>query len=400
MTSNGMPELPFLRIEPLEGEERGVIAAEFVDESATLVMIPHDLLMNPYNLPSGHPIQGLIAQGKVNLFEGLLLHLLYEKQNKYSFWRTYIDILPNKYPLPIFWTKEERSLLEGTALGICVTEQLHNAEESFLALSEIVENSKIRLELNWDTYLWGLATIWSRGFDIAIDGVVVPILVPLGDLFNHHFSHPSDQFWDPHPQSFIITTLTPTERGEQIYISYGKELGNCKLLANYGFSLPHNPFSAATLAVDMSSLPLWSLPLVDVNNASLRQGRLQLPRPTAHTIPSTVLLFFRLSLLDAAAREEKKESILDGTDVWEIKGDMLALQQLQLACQRALSHAEQQLQATRVAEGVSSMSDATMKTRQYLQEEVAILETYLRLTAEMLPRFESVDASVVAAALP
>lgn len=50
-----------------------------------------------------------------------MVALLYERQNPQSYWKPYLDIIPDEFPtIPLFWSDDELDLLRGTyAFGLC-----------------------------------------------------------------------------------------------------------------------------------------------------------------------------------------------------------------------------------------------------------------------------------------
>jgi hypothetical protein len=116
-----------------------------------------------------------------------------------------------------------------------------------------------------EAFFWAISVLMSR----ATSGQDQPFtLIPFFDWFNHAdngyaaaLKHtivfvvtrvvsvcPSDecvQDFDPR-KGFTVHTTKSYEPGEQLFISYGNH-GNLRLLRNYGFTTPNNPYDVVSL---------------------------------------------------------------------------------------------------------------------------------------------------------
>lgn len=205
----------------------------------------------------------------------------------------YARVLPSSVSLPFCWKRNEIALLTGCLPGLrplneiaARTMQLAN---EFIALLEAGILSRFPSIfppglLTWERWVWASAVFSSRNLPstmylnegdknaashVAINGEVIMesppdifdelgVLVPVLDMCNHELD--SNQIsWqpcvpekeegamvddeveassNPHPPRAIAHKRI--KKGEQLYINYGPEFGNEKLMLSYGFAQMSN----------------------------------------------------------------------------------------------------------------------------------------------------------------
>jgi hypothetical protein len=126
---------------------------------------------------------------------------------------------------------------------------------------------------SWEDCLWAFSMVRSRSVAVpelqpTVDPATrsdeeanpvsqVPLaIIPGLDLLNHHFGsasqlqlveEQSDSLSEPsnkqHRQWWVLSTNQSVHAGDQLYLSYGDDKDNWKLLLTYGFSIPDNPNS-------------------------------------------------------------------------------------------------------------------------------------------------------------
>lgn len=163
--------------------------------------------------------------------------ILQEQQNPQSFWRPYLNILPEKYAnFPIFYSEEEKEWLAGSPFLDQVHEKVIDIEEDYKMICKAVaefakfdlhEFSKIRMAVS------------SRIFGMEIDGRVTDGFVPLADMLNHSRPRQTSWTYDQVRGGFIVESLQSIAKGAQIMDSYGKKC-NSRFLLNYGFIVKNN----------------------------------------------------------------------------------------------------------------------------------------------------------------
>jgi adenosine deaminase len=95
--------------------------------------------------------------------------------------------------------------------------------------------------------------VWSRAFEVELNGDPHLFLLPAADMLNHTVSteHRTSIHWDGHDH-FEIRAPQRYAVGDHVFISYGPK-PNADLAASYAFALDHNPFDEASVAVPQPS---------------------------------------------------------------------------------------------------------------------------------------------------
>ncbi|KND01240.1 uncharacterized protein SPPG_04331 [Spizellomyces punctatus DAOM BR117] len=204
---------------------------------------------------------------------GLILlsaYLIYERyENPTSFWRPYLEVLPRRYELPIWWEEEEIDrLLGGTGLKHIVRERRKVLETGLKVLQDVCGDLFKKHSLTWENMLWAYSAISSRAFprsrndtsredrehaaeeavEVA-EGTSELCLYPILDMLNHRRGERIEwQIADKTSVTFV--TLDNIEAGAQIFNNYGAK-GNENLLGNYGFVLSPNPEDYVKVALNI-----------------------------------------------------------------------------------------------------------------------------------------------------
>ncbi|KAF2659970.1 SET domain-containing protein [Lophiostoma macrostomum CBS 122681] len=242
----------------LHDEERGFHARALkrLDPKDVVAECPLSLALSHLNLDHtqasvphfNSPLQKCLGMIPNDVLSYLLLieQLVLEDASP---WRHYIACLPDQDELttPLWFTREERRLLEGTDL-LHDTQKL---EAQLLDEWKVARNamdkagmrdSEIYQECDFKTFLWAFTMISSRSFPsrhLIPDRPSFPILFPVIDILNH--SPETGVEWDfTTGQSFSLKVLYPTTPGSEVYNNYGPKQ-NQEFLLEYGFAIPNNP---------------------------------------------------------------------------------------------------------------------------------------------------------------
>ncbi|KND92016.1 Ribosomal lysine N-methyltransferase 4, partial [Tolypocladium ophioglossoides CBS 100239] len=241
---------------------RGMVATRDIAADATLFTIPRRAIINVHTsklreqLPhlfesqgDGDDEQGLDSWG------ALIMILMYEHlEGESSAWKPYLDVLPETFDTPMFWSDDELSNLQGSALRHRIGKA--DAEGMFRAnlLPAIRRNPGVfRCSGHYsDADLIQLAhrmgsTIMAYAFDLESgadsdadedgwvedrEGKLLMGMVPMADIlnadaeFNAHVNHGDE--------SLTVTSLRPIKAGEEILNYYGPH-PNSELLRRYGY---------------------------------------------------------------------------------------------------------------------------------------------------------------------
>ncbi|KAF9807825.1 hypothetical protein SFRURICE_000606, partial [Spodoptera frugiperda] len=105
-------QLDGIEIAEFEGYEFGLKATKEFKEGSLLLTVPSKLMMTEKNAKESElgSFSDPLLQNMPNIT--LALFLLLEKNDPKSFWKPYIDILPDKYPTILYFTLEELAELK------------------------------------------------------------------------------------------------------------------------------------------------------------------------------------------------------------------------------------------------------------------------------------------------
>ncbi|KAH7424534.1 hypothetical protein KP509_11G013100 [Ceratopteris richardii] len=238
--SSNIPVIP----QQVENQGLGIVAkGRSVAQNEDVLSVPQELWMS-VAVARLHPTIGPFCQN-LRPWVALALLLLYEKAMPSSFWRPYIDILPDTLDSPLFWSNEELMQLEGTQLLGSISGYLQHVDSEYTTLfQEVIEpnpgifNTSL---FSRDLFLWAFGILRSRTFPPLTGDELA--LVPFADLVNHgmvlNMDGPS---WEKKSSGFFdrreyLTLRAPisVKEGEQIVMQYGKVKSNGKLAVDYGF---------------------------------------------------------------------------------------------------------------------------------------------------------------------
>jgi len=199
----------------------------------------------------------------------LAVHLLYEWLDPSSLWRSYLDTIPPPNPIKttsvLFWNEHDLATLQCSRDLQCqvvdrIRKEQHAAQTMYREIQPLMESYFPTNSFTYNHFAWAYGTVKARCFtinvtksyggnflkdDATLKEGLMSILVPFGDLFNHHNSKPPLQhgayeFNDEH-DSLILKADQNYTKNDEVFISYGI-LTNPDLLLSYGFVLLDNPF--------------------------------------------------------------------------------------------------------------------------------------------------------------
>jgi len=259
-------------VSPLHGA--GVFASRDIQPGERIARIPKSKCLCVRTSGARRRLEALVAEGTVDEELALALAILYEwRRVKRSPWAGYFRCLAHDTPhTPLAWTPAEQALLHGTECDSCDNAGWQrNAQQQKAAEAATLFEGMTPLfrrvlpgkePVSFAEFLAAQYWIESRAF--KIDDALGEGLVPLADLFNHkaavlprngevkrgHRQGSRAQALDiavkhsgPRAAGISIVTVSHISCGQEIFNCYG-ELGNARLLANYGFICADNPHDA------------------------------------------------------------------------------------------------------------------------------------------------------------
>ena len=263
---------------------RGLRARVSMSRGDTVLKVPRSFFMSRASARVsgiGEVIRAL--EGTVSDKWLLTLHLMHEYFDPESEWRPYLDTIPgpndelSTYALS--WTDEDFAELQCSPDVECpvlsrASEDKANAKMVFEELAPLMAPYSQSQQFTWERFAWAYSTVKARCFTInvtqtygkqfrkadpSLPNGLMSLLVPIGDLFNHHNSEPALQFayeFDDATDSLIVYADQDYKAGEEVFISYGI-LTNPDLLLSYGFVMPDNIFETVGFRLGMDLVGRW-----------------------------------------------------------------------------------------------------------------------------------------------
>mmetsp|Transcript_13974 Transcript_13974/g.20442 ORF Transcript_13974/g.20442 Transcript_13974/m.20442 type:complete len:576 (+) Transcript_13974:330-2057(+) len=236
----GGAEFPKLKLKFYSEDYRGVHAGTFIPKNDCILYVPKSHIIT-LEMAYQTPIGSKMKKARLNLLSPkhcfLSSFILQETRKPDSFWKPYIEVLPEHFrSFPIFYTDEEKEWLAGSPFLDQIEEKIQDIQEDYETICNAVpefaefsvpEFSKFRMAVS------------SRIFGMEIDGVKTDGFVPYADMLNHRRPRQTSWTFDQERQGFIIETLEDVPRGSEVMDSYGKKC-NTRFLLNYGFIVRNN----------------------------------------------------------------------------------------------------------------------------------------------------------------
>ena len=244
---------PKLQMRFYSEDYRGVHSTSFILKDECILFVPKSHIIT-LEMAKSSPIGQKMVEADLDLLSPkhsfLTTYILQERRKSETFWKPYLEILPEKFRnFPIFFTEEEKVWLAGSPFLDQVNEKIDDIQVDYnticnavpeYALFPIDEFSKIRMAVS------------SRIFGMQIDGVKTDGFVPLADMLNHRRPRQTSWNYDQEKGGFIIDALENIVRGEEVLDSYGKKC-NSRFLLNYGFINRNNDANEYPFKVRLSA---------------------------------------------------------------------------------------------------------------------------------------------------
>lgn len=110
----------------------------------------------------------------------LATFLLREKNDPNSFWKPYLDLLPSNYSsMPIFFSDEELSWLEGSPFLTQVYDKKCDLKKDYEAIQEVAPEIN---EYAFEEFCWARMSASSRIFGIVINNAKTDAFVPYAGI--------------------------------------------------------------------------------------------------------------------------------------------------------------------------------------------------------------------------
>jgi len=254
-----------------ESSGRGLLARRDVNEGDNLLKVPIKLC-----LTKGSARKALgkdVLSRDINEYLAIACQLIHERYvlGEKSFWKPYIDVLPETEEVnPTFtWSDEDLSFLNGSPI-IAATKSLQmKLQREYDALlggeDGLINKYPDRFpkeHFTYENWVWAFTMLFSRAIRLrSLKAGEALAMVPYADLINHSpFSQAyidaregGDWLFSSGEEEVILYADRGYRRMEQIYISYGQK-SNAELLLLYGFAVERNPYNSVDVTVAIAPL--------------------------------------------------------------------------------------------------------------------------------------------------
>ncbi|KAJ3372107.1 Histone-lysine N-methyltransferase setd3 [Allomyces arbusculus] len=233
----------------------GAIAKRDIAEGEDIISIPRSVLFSSVTAYESKRMRAAmtavpnLAQLPAQLL--LVLHLVDEKNDPNSFWKPYLDVLPETFALPVFFDPEDMTELQSTTVFRETIEQLRSMLNSYVQCFRLVEASKLMPihKFTWSTFRWALGVLQTRQNLIPaytaeeMDGsngqrtpeIKALALIPGWDMFNHREGLPITSESNIQDGSQHCASPIAYKAGTQVYIAYTTHRPNRHRFLHSGF---------------------------------------------------------------------------------------------------------------------------------------------------------------------
>ncbi|KAJ1661960.1 hypothetical protein EV178_006277 [Coemansia sp. RSA 1646] len=291
---------------PSDGETGGnaVYARTGIETGQRYAWIPHKLVIT-----AAVCTDVLGADAASGLSGRLLLasFLVHQRSIETSFWKPYIDMLPDTFHTPVEFTSDELKILHGTPLEHALADQIAQSHDEYETAKQAL-GDKV---MSYDDFAWALSVVSSRSFCKALmrgggggggggggasKGAEDEVLLPLLDMFNHMPLRKVT--WASTDSGVEFVTREELRAGAQVFNNYGPK-SNEELLMRYGFCVPGNPFSYYHIRINDSRDPMAKYKRQILARAGIDDGGAdQLVRKSG--LPYNLLPMLRVMAMTAA----------------------------------------------------------------------------------------------------
>ncbi|KAI8084123.1 uncharacterized protein B0P05DRAFT_610138 [Gilbertella persicaria] len=226
-----------------------MMATEDIAAGQVIVSVPRRFLITNDSLSK---IYG--ATNALSSHELLALHLVLLRQEKESWWKPYIDLLPIHFnTMPVKYAQVLVDHLPD-ALKQDTLQQKQNIQQDYVSCVQFLRTLPEPLAsqtIDPDDFEWAWLCVNTRCIHMSTINHTVNkggniALAPMLDFLNHTTEAKIESGFNTRTQCFEIKTLTPYAKGEQVFINYGPH-DNFAILKEYGFVLSQNIYNYVSL---------------------------------------------------------------------------------------------------------------------------------------------------------
>ncbi|KAI8916125.1 hypothetical protein EDD86DRAFT_197723 [Gorgonomyces haynaldii] len=227
-----------VEIQSTQAEGNGVFAKSDLEMDQPVCLIPERLMITSV---VDQKLERLLGTSSIRRAQStvLAIKLLLHYFDQKSFFRPYLDILPNGFDIPLFYSMEQINKLTGTSVKQLVIKDRFFFAMQYLSILSLVQKHPDILhpdDFTVSAFMWARSIAQTRQNPIPTEDGQALALIPLLDMFNHR-PGPIKSDFDPSKRAAIVYSDRKVAKGDQIYMSYGPK-SNQDLFIFMGFTNP------------------------------------------------------------------------------------------------------------------------------------------------------------------
>jgi len=223
-------------------ESRGLYSINDIKKGERIMEIPEKYILelSTINNPK-------VTDKLMNTNSYFAMYLLLESLNKKSYWKVYLDSLPEDLNEYIYYYDEDKlSQLKNTTIMCSKTYNflihMKNIKKDSMILYKTLKNHKMEYDDFFKLFLKFRIYICSRIFGYDKNNSHENGIVPYADLLNHSQNANTKWYYDSIKNVFVVEATKNIKKNTEIYDSYGHKT-NMQLLLYYGFTIKSNKHS-------------------------------------------------------------------------------------------------------------------------------------------------------------
>eukprot|EP00040_Diaphanoeca_grandis_P007247 m.40205 g.40205 ORF g.40205 m.40205 type:complete len:518 (+) comp18412_c0_seq1:273-1826(+) len=227
------------------GGGRGLFATKELKKNELLFTLPKNFWFTEETVATGSAI-ATVLEGDEYIKSicpkgdswALILALEYERHNRFSPWRPYLDALPHPTS-PLFWTSGQLRQLQSEAAVAEIIDikdfirQIY--DQLFPYLSDVYPRMFDARAHTLESLTWSACSVWGRAFDLCLWNSTETVwgMLPFADLANH--AAYVDNGYTQDARFYDLHVTEEKHVGDEIFISYGEMKTTFHFLVFYGF---------------------------------------------------------------------------------------------------------------------------------------------------------------------
>jgi Rubisco LSMT substrate-binding/SET domain len=327
-------------------EGNGLVAKVGVEAGEVLLSVPRRLMMTTEGAVRSktEDIEVLFDMDVVKRLPSLILalHLLDERFNvgAESFWAPYIDALPRRYSIPLFWSGAQIEALRPSPVHIKAQRIVANAVLQYCSLwqeqyASIMTSTPVFHpdHFTWRQFRWAIGAVLTRQNQIPSEDRTHAelALIPLWDMCNHAASGEITTYYNAETERLECSALSTLAPDDQVYIFYGPR-PNSELLLYSGFALADNPHDATVIGVPLGDSVMEKHSVLQANK--LPPPNAPLSVRTDARLNGTTIAYLRVAAANAAALEAMRSGQSPPTKQVSPQNEFAAASLFQRTCQQ------------------------------------------------------------------